>query len=83
MEDKYRFGKVMFQMIFGRRPVTEKDMESVREINEMAREALRTDKAKVHEKHEGHEGHEGHNEIREKISDQLTGKDAETLRNHL
>jgi len=77
MEDKYRFGKVMFQMIFGRRPVTEKDMESVREINEMAREALRTDKAKVHE------GHEGHNEIREKISDQLTGKDAETLRNHL
>jgi len=35
-----KFGKVMFQMISGRRPTTEKDMESVRKINAMAKEEL-------------------------------------------
>lgn len=40
MKDEYRFGKVMFQMISGRRPRSERDMESVREINELARVEL-------------------------------------------
>lgn len=40
MNDQYKFGKVLFQMISGRRPRTERDMESVREINEMARVEL-------------------------------------------
>lgn len=40
MNDQYKFGKVLFQIISGRRPITERDMESVREINEMARVEL-------------------------------------------
>ena len=40
MSDQYKFGKVMFQMIAGRKPRSERDMNSVREINEMARVEL-------------------------------------------